>query len=163
MIALLKCVTATGSRGATAFTETLCFITSDAQLLHFPASAVRPQGRTAGGMAGVRLAKDAKVVFFGAVDTNREAQVVTVAGSSSALPGTEVGAVKVTRVVDILMDIDPKILLPDATPENLAPMATWLKPHFINNDAEPHAGSQMLSPSLGSTSSAMSFETSGGV
>lgn len=76
--------------------EELCFITSDAQLLHFPASAVRPQGRTAGGMAGVRLAKDAKVVFFGAVDTNREAQVVTVAGSSSALPGTEVGAVKVT-------------------------------------------------------------------
>ncbi|GAA1151290.1 DNA topoisomerase IV subunit A [Kribbella jejuensis] len=76
--------------------EELCFITSDAQLLHFPASAVRPQGRTAGGMAGVRLAAKAKVVFFGAVDTNREAQVVTIAGSSSALPGTEVGAVKVT-------------------------------------------------------------------
>jgi DNA gyrase subunit A len=76
--------------------EELCFITSDAQLLHFPASAVRPQGRTAGGMAGVRLGKDAKVVFFGAVDTGREAQVVTIAGSSSALPGTEVGAVKVT-------------------------------------------------------------------
>lgn len=76
--------------------EELCFITSDAQLLHFPASAVRPQGRTAGGMAGVRLAATAKVVFFGAVDTGREAQVVTIAGSSSALPGTEVGAVKVT-------------------------------------------------------------------
>src|SRR5690349_14479784 len=67
--------------------EELCFITSDAQLLHFPASAVRPQGRTAGGMAGVRLAAKAKVVFFGAVDTAREAQVVTIAGSSSALPG----------------------------------------------------------------------------
>ncbi|MEV5961081.1 DNA topoisomerase IV subunit A [Kribbella sp. NPDC051952] len=76
--------------------EALCFITSDAQLLHFPASAVRPQGRTAGGMAGVRLAAKAKVVFFGAVDTNRDASVVTIAGSSSALPGTEVGAVKVT-------------------------------------------------------------------
>ncbi|MFC6157443.1 DNA gyrase/topoisomerase IV subunit A [Kribbella jiaozuonensis] len=76
--------------------EELCFITSDAQLLHFPASAVRPQGRTAGGMAGVRLAAKAKVVFFGAVDAGREAQVVTIAGSSSALPGTEVGAVKVT-------------------------------------------------------------------
>jgi DNA gyrase subunit A len=76
--------------------EALCFITTDAQLLHFPASAVRPQGRTAGGMAGVRLAAKAKVVFFGAVDTNRDAQVVTIAGSSSALPGTEVGAVKVT-------------------------------------------------------------------
>jgi DNA gyrase subunit A len=76
--------------------EELCFITSDAQLLHFPASAVRPQGRTAGGMAGVRLGAKAKVVFFGAVDTSRDAQVVTIAGSSSALPGTEVGAVKVT-------------------------------------------------------------------
>jgi DNA gyrase subunit A len=76
--------------------EELCFITSDAQLLHFPASAVRPQGRTAGGMAGVRLGAKAKVVFFGAVDAGREAQVVTIAGSSSALPGTEVGAVKVT-------------------------------------------------------------------
>jgi DNA gyrase subunit A len=76
--------------------EELCFITSDAQLLHFSASAVRPQGRTAGGMAGVRLAPKAKVVFFGAVDSAREAQVVTIAGSSSALPGTEVGAVKVT-------------------------------------------------------------------
>ncbi|MEO9151281.1 MAG: DNA topoisomerase IV subunit A, partial [Lapillicoccus sp.] len=30
----------------------LVFITSDAQLLHFPAAAVRPQGRSAGGMAG---------------------------------------------------------------------------------------------------------------
>ncbi|MFI5732834.1 DNA topoisomerase (ATP-hydrolyzing) subunit A [Kribbella sp. NPDC051587] len=76
--------------------EELCFVTSDAQLLHFPASAVRPQGRTAGGMAGVRLAGGAKVVFFGAVEPGREAQVVTIAGSNSALPGTEVGAVKVT-------------------------------------------------------------------
>ncbi|WP_406055303.1 DNA topoisomerase (ATP-hydrolyzing) subunit A [Kribbella sp. NBC_00889] len=76
--------------------EELCFITSDAQLLHFPASAVRPQGRTAGGMAGVRLTAGAKVVFFGAVNAGRNAQVVTIAGSSSALPGTEVGAVKVT-------------------------------------------------------------------
>ncbi|GAB2601250.1 DNA gyrase/topoisomerase IV subunit A [Kribbella endophytica] len=76
--------------------EELCFIASDAQLLHFSASAVRPQGRTAGGMAGIRLSAGAKVVYFGAVDTAREAHVVTIAGTSSALPGTEVGAVKVT-------------------------------------------------------------------
>ena len=38
----------------------------------------------------------AQVVFFGAVTTGREALVVTVAGSSAALPGTEAGAVKVT-------------------------------------------------------------------
>ncbi len=35
--------------------EELCFVTSDAQLLHFPSSAVRPQGRSGGGIAGVRL------------------------------------------------------------------------------------------------------------
>ena len=33
----------------------LVFITSDAQLLRFRAGAVRPQGRAAGGMAGIRL------------------------------------------------------------------------------------------------------------
>ena len=37
---------------ATADDDELVFVTSDAQLLHFPASAVRPQGRSAGGMAG---------------------------------------------------------------------------------------------------------------
>ena len=33
----------------------LVFITSDAQLLRFPAVPVRPQGRPAAGMAGIRL------------------------------------------------------------------------------------------------------------
>ena len=51
--------------------EELCFVTSDAQLLHFGASAVRPQGRTAGGMAGIRLSAGAKVVFFGALDAGQ--------------------------------------------------------------------------------------------
>ncbi|MEP9380793.1 DNA topoisomerase (ATP-hydrolyzing) [Nocardioides sp. KR10-350] len=80
--------------------EELCFVTSDAQLLHFPADAVRPQGRTGGGVAGVRLADRSRVVFFGAVDPQtpdgHSPVVVTVSGSSSALPGTEAGAVKVT-------------------------------------------------------------------
>jgi DNA gyrase subunit A len=76
--------------------DELVFVTSDAQLLHFPASAVRPQGRSAGGMAGVRLAAAASAVFFGAVPAAGEAAVVTVAGSSSALPGTDAGSVKVT-------------------------------------------------------------------
>ena len=48
--------------------DELVFVTSDAQLLHFPASSVRPQGRAAGGMAGVRLSSGASVVWFGAVD-----------------------------------------------------------------------------------------------
>jgi DNA gyrase subunit A len=47
-------------------------------------------------MAGVRLAAAASAVFFGAVPAAGEAAVVTVAGSSSALPGTDAGSVKVT-------------------------------------------------------------------
>ena len=76
--------------------EDLVFITSDAQLLRFPASAVRPQGRTAGGMAGIKVAAGAKVFFFGAVDPGQEAIVVTSSGTSDALPGTQPGAWKVT-------------------------------------------------------------------
>jgi DNA gyrase subunit A len=85
--------------GAVALTtgdEELCFVTSDAQLLHFPASGVRPQGRSGGGMAGVRLATKQRVVFFGAFTPGDDAVVVTASGSSSALPGTEAGALKVT-------------------------------------------------------------------
>ena len=78
--------------------ETLCFITSDAQLLHFGADGVRPQGRAGGGMAGVRLAPGERVVWFGAIDpaAGEGAVVVTASGSSTALPGTEPGALKVT-------------------------------------------------------------------
>jgi DNA gyrase subunit A len=89
--------------------DELVFITSDAQLLHFPASSVRPQGRAAGGMAGIRLSSGASVAWFGAVNaaaaegvpvgppgTYSPAVVVTVAGSAGALPGAAAGTVKVT-------------------------------------------------------------------
>jgi DNA gyrase subunit A len=76
--------------------EELCFITSDAQLLHFPAGGVRPQGRSGGGIAGVRLAAAQQALFFGAFTPGDDAVVVTSSGSSTALPGTEPGAVKVT-------------------------------------------------------------------
>ncbi|MBP6997007.1 MAG: DNA topoisomerase IV subunit A [Phycicoccus sp.] len=76
--------------------EDLVFVTSDAQLLHFPASAVRPQGRAAGGMAGIRLGANDAVVFFGAVDPAAEAVVVTISGNSGALPGTHPGSWKVS-------------------------------------------------------------------
>ncbi|MBX9245898.1 DNA topoisomerase IV subunit A [Actinotalea ferrariae] len=85
--------------GAACVTEAdeLVFVTSDAQLLHFAASSVRPQGRPAGGMAGVKLAAGERAVFFGAVpDGAAEPMVVTVAGTSSALPGTQPGSAKVT-------------------------------------------------------------------
>jgi DNA gyrase subunit A len=74
----------------------LVFITSDAQLLRFPARSVRPQGRSAGGMAGIKLGGGATAVFFGVVDPARDGLVVTSAGSSGALPGTEGGSLKVT-------------------------------------------------------------------
>jgi DNA gyrase subunit A len=82
----------------------LVFITSDAQLLRFSASAVRPQGRAAAGMAGIRLSPRALVTWFGAVvpaggpgEAGRgEPVVVTVAGSAGALPGTAAASVKVT-------------------------------------------------------------------
>jgi len=75
------------------------FISSDAQLLHFPVSSVRPQGRSGGGMAGIRLSAGARVVHFG-VSAISDASVVTVAGSSSALPGTDSGSVKVTPLAE---------------------------------------------------------------
>ena len=76
--------------------DELVFVTSDAHLLHFSASLVRPQGRSGGGVAGIKLGVDATAVFFGAVRDQDVAEVVTVSGSSSALPGTESGAAKVT-------------------------------------------------------------------
>ena len=78
--------------------EDLVFLSSDAQLLRFPASSVRPQGRSAGGMAGIRLSARASVVWLGAVDPAGAggAVVVTVAGRAGALPGTEAGSVKVS-------------------------------------------------------------------
>lgn len=51
-------------------TETLAFVASDASLLRFDAKAVRPQGLSGGGMAGIKLAADATVVFFGAIRTD---------------------------------------------------------------------------------------------
>ncbi|MFD6971069.1 DNA topoisomerase (ATP-hydrolyzing) subunit A [Streptomyces sp. NPDC059979] len=65
--------------------EDLVFITDDAQLLRYPAAQVRPQGRPAGGMAGIKLADNAKVIHFSAVDPGREALVFTVAGSHGTL------------------------------------------------------------------------------
>ena len=76
--------------------EELVFITDDAQLLHFNATVVRPQGRSGGGMAGVKLGSGASALWFGAVDPQVANAVVTVAGGDDALPGTEAGSVKVT-------------------------------------------------------------------
>jgi len=74
----------------------LVFVSSDAQLLRFDASAVRPQGKSAGGMAGIRLAEGAKVIMFTAVAASDESVVVTIADSSQALAGTAGGSGKVS-------------------------------------------------------------------
>lgn len=92
--------------------DRLVFVSTDSSLLTFEAKNVRPQGRTAGGMAGIRLAEGCSVAAFavvpdGKVTWNYEegenglfsasgAVVLTVAGDSEALPGTENGAAKVT-------------------------------------------------------------------
>ncbi|MFC9944761.1 DNA gyrase/topoisomerase IV subunit A [Streptomyces pratensis] len=69
--------------------EDLVFITSDAQLLRYPAASVRPQGRAAGGMAGVKLTAGATVLSFDAVDPSADAAVFTVAGSHGTLDDSE--------------------------------------------------------------------------
>ncbi|BAS12793.1 DNA gyrase subunit A [Arthrobacter sp. Hiyo8] len=75
----------------------LVFVTRLAQLLRFSASAVRPQGRTAGGMAGIKLGVGDDVIHFGTVRANDPAAVVvTIAGSNGALPGTAPGTAKIT-------------------------------------------------------------------
>ena len=92
--------------------DRLVFISSDSSLLTFEAKNVRPQGRTAGGMAGIKLTEGARVAAFNVVPAGKVAWtyeegengltsgsgavVLTVAGDSDALPGTENGAAKVT-------------------------------------------------------------------
>ncbi|RKN35458.1 DNA gyrase/topoisomerase IV subunit A [Micromonospora musae] len=66
--------------------EALTFLTSEASLLRFPAKLVRPQGIRGGGMAGINLPGEARVVFFGAVrtddSTHGEPMVVTSTGAT---------------------------------------------------------------------------------
>ncbi|MFG6445618.1 DNA topoisomerase (ATP-hydrolyzing) subunit A [Microbacterium sp. P07] len=79
----------------------LVFIAADAQLLRFDAAAVRSQGRSAGGMAGIRLDSGVEVIAFAVVaPTAEEAVVVTVAGNSGALPGTDAGSAKVSAFTE---------------------------------------------------------------
>ncbi|MFJ6664210.1 MULTISPECIES: DNA topoisomerase (ATP-hydrolyzing) subunit A [unclassified Streptomyces] len=76
--------------------EDLVFITDDAQLLRFQSSIVRPQGRPAGGMAGIKLTEGAKVICFTAVDPAADAVVFTVAGSRGTLDDSVQTTAKLT-------------------------------------------------------------------
>ncbi|MFD6325220.1 DNA topoisomerase (ATP-hydrolyzing) subunit A [Streptomyces sp. NPDC058442] len=76
--------------------EDLVFITDDAQLLRYQASQVRPQGRPAGGVAGIKLTEGAKVIVFTAVDPAVDAMVFTVAGSRGTLDDSVQTTAKLT-------------------------------------------------------------------
>ncbi|MEW2011795.1 MULTISPECIES: DNA gyrase/topoisomerase IV subunit A [Microbacterium] len=99
IIALKPGDTVVGAALAPDGTE-LVFVTTDAQLLRFDAAAVRPQGRSAGGMAGIRLTGDARVIAFTAVAATDDTVVATVAGSTAALPGTDAGSAKVSAFTE---------------------------------------------------------------
>ncbi|MFI7482677.1 DNA topoisomerase (ATP-hydrolyzing) subunit A [Kocuria sp. M1R5S2] len=86
-----------GLTESTAEDDELVFVTREGKLLHFDAGSVRPQGRTAGGVAGIKLAPDDAVVFFGAVAPADDTPVVvTVARADEVLPGMSPYSVKVT-------------------------------------------------------------------
>jgi DNA gyrase subunit A len=73
----------------------IVFITDAAQLLHYPASAVRAQGLPAAGMTGISLPAGVSVVWSGTADPG-SAEVITLSGSRSVLPGTEALRIKQT-------------------------------------------------------------------
>ena len=114
VIALKDSDRVVGAVQLTSEDQDLVFITSDGQLLRFAARSVRPQGRAAGGMGGIRLSPRASVIWFGAVTPAGAARaaggkgglpggdpaagpvVATVAGTTGALPGTGGVTAKVT-------------------------------------------------------------------
>ena len=73
----------------------LMFVSAEANLLVFDASAVRPQGLPATGMAGINLG-DSRALFFGV--SNGGEFLVTAANSSQALGATDPGSVKTTSL-----------------------------------------------------------------
>jgi DNA gyrase subunit A len=76
--------------------DELVFITQDAQLLRFEAKTVRPQGRNGAGMAGIKT--ESEVVYFGVLKPKAKNVVFTIANSSKSLPGTDLGAFKVSKI-----------------------------------------------------------------
>ncbi|PPK66332.1 DNA gyrase subunit A [Actinokineospora auranticolor] len=75
-----------GATWLTDGTETLVFVSSEAALLRYSVSLVRPQGLKGGGMAGITLPGASTAVFFGAVRTDDpdhgEPMVVTSTGQT---------------------------------------------------------------------------------
>jgi len=74
--------------------DDLVFITGDAQLLRLSAREVRPQGRPAGGMVGIKLTGDGAVIYFTAVSKadREQAVVVTLAQGPDSAASVKVTA-----------------------------------------------------------------------
>ena len=85
-----------GAKQVTGDEGQVVLITDDAQLLRFNFSALRAAGRPAGGVAGIKVSKDANVIFGDVISESGELFVGTVAGSSEMLPGTAAHTMKVT-------------------------------------------------------------------
>jgi DNA gyrase subunit A len=67
--------------------EELVLFASTGDLLRFPASTVRPQGRSAGGMAGMKLGAGAVLVGFSAVDLKAPEGVLDVVDEPLVVTG----------------------------------------------------------------------------
>ncbi|MCD7100496.1 DNA gyrase/topoisomerase IV subunit A [Pseudoclavibacter sp. 13-3] len=80
--------------------DELVFVSRQAQLLHYPASSVRPQGRSAQGMAGMRLGADDEIVWFGVVPkaalSAGQVAVLTIANDSTAFADIVPGSAKIS-------------------------------------------------------------------
>lgn len=76
----------------------LVFITSDARLLRFNSDQVRPQGRTAGGMAGIKLSPAASVIFFTSVEAHDDSVVATVSTSTTTIADVDPGRAKISAL-----------------------------------------------------------------
>ena len=76
----------------------IVMISTDAQLLRTPANKVRPQGRNAGGVAGMSLKEHTQVIAGAIVpdDLVAATTVATVAAIMNAMPGANQSSIKLT-------------------------------------------------------------------
>jgi len=78
--------------------DELIFVTDDAQLLRFEAKLVRPQGRGAAGMAGIKLSEGAQAIYFTSLKTSKNTQVLTAASNSESLGAVDSGSAKLSAI-----------------------------------------------------------------
>jgi DNA gyrase subunit A len=76
----------------------LVFVTNDAQLIRFEASAVRPLGRGAAGMAGAKLGNNARAIYFSSIPKDDNQVVLTAANNSESLGAVDAGSAKLSSL-----------------------------------------------------------------